>query len=80
MPKKTARKSSAKKKTTKKRTTRKTASKAPAMSSSMNTWTKPRMHNEQMEFHSNHPNAKSLILIFLIVTGVFVVTYMLTMM
>lgn len=89
MPKKPARKSPAKKAAPKKTVAKKavtakkkTVKKAVSMStsSSANHWTKPRMHKEQMEFYDRHPNAKNLIFLFLIVTGVFILTYVMTMM
>ena len=74
MKKKAARSSSTKKKMVKKSTKRSVAT------SSHGHWTKPRLHKEQMEFYDQHPNARNLIMIFLIVTGVFVLTYIMTMM
>ncbi len=72
-----AKKAAPKKKVSAKKAVRKVAS-SPAKTHSH--WTKPRLHNEQVEFYDQHPNARNLIMIFLIVTGVFVLTYLMTMM
>lgn len=77
MKKKPARTASTKK--TVKKSVKKSVAKSSATSSHGH-WTKPRLHKEQMEFYDQHPNARNLIMIFLLVTGVFVLTYIMTMM